>query len=49
MAVPNSGGLVLAGKAYETWDHQLAPLDEAKTHWKLKLGFKRYPPPVIRR
>jgi hypothetical protein len=49
MTIPNSGGLMLTGKAYETWDHQLAPVDETKAHWKLKLAFKRYPPPVIRR
>jgi hypothetical protein len=48
MAIPNSGGLVLTGDAYQTWDHQLAPVDEAKTHWKLKLAFKRFPPPVRR-
>jgi hypothetical protein len=49
MTIPNSGGLVLTGDAYQTWDHQLAPVDEAKTRWKLKLAFKRFPPPVIRR
>jgi hypothetical protein len=48
MTIPNSGGLVLTGDAYQTWDHQLAPVDEAKTHWKLKLAFKRFPPPVRR-
>jgi len=49
MTVPNSGGLVLTGNAYDTWEHLLAAVDEAKTHWKLKLAFKRDPPPVIRR
>ncbi len=45
LTIPNSGGLVLDGIAYRTWDHQLAAIDDAKTHWKLKLGFKRSPPP----
>ncbi len=45
MTIPDSGGLVLTGNGYQTWDHQLRPLDEAKTHWKLKLAFKRFPPP----
>jgi hypothetical protein len=48
MTIPNSGGLVLTGIAYQTWDHQLGAVDEAKTHWKLKLAFKRNPPPVRR-
>ncbi len=46
--IPDSGGLVLSGISYQTWDHMLEPVDEAKTHWKLKLAFKRYPPPVRR-
>lgn len=49
MTIPNSGGLLLTGNAYDTWEHLLVPVDEAKTHWKVKLAFKRYPPPVIRR
>lgn len=48
MTVPNSGGLVLTGMGYQTWDHSLSPVDEAKTRWKLKLAFKRFPPPVRR-
>jgi hypothetical protein len=48
MTIPNSGGLVLTGIGYQTWDHQLGAVDEAKTHWKLKLAFKRNPPPVRR-
>jgi hypothetical protein len=48
LTIPNSGGLVLSGIGYRTWDHQLSPVDEAKTHWKLKLAFKRSPPPVRR-
>ena len=48
LTIPNSGGLVLSGIAYQTWDHMLGPVDEAKTHWKLKLAFKRSPPPVRR-
>jgi hypothetical protein len=48
MAVPNSGGLILSGMGYQTWDHQLLPVDDAKTQWKLKLAFKRSPPPVRR-
>jgi len=48
MPVPNSGGLVLSGVAYQTWDHMLEPQDPAKTRWKLKLAFKRSPPPVRR-
>jgi hypothetical protein len=47
-AVPNSGGLVLSGNGYQTWNHQLSPMDEAKTHWKLTLAFKRSPPPIRR-
>jgi hypothetical protein len=48
MTIPNSGGLVLTGIAYQIWDHQLGAVDEAKSRWKLKLGLKRNPPPVRR-
>jgi hypothetical protein len=48
MPIPNSGGLVLSGLGYQSWDHMLSAVDETKTHWKLKLAFKRFPPPVRR-
>jgi hypothetical protein len=47
LTVPDSGGMILPGGGYQTWDHMLQPVDEAKTHWKLKLAFKRSPKPVI--
>jgi hypothetical protein len=48
MTIPNSGGLILSGIGYQTWEHQLSPADEARTHWSLKLALKRLPPPVRR-
>jgi hypothetical protein len=44
--VPDSGGLVLFGEGYATWDNLLEPSEGGG--WKIKLGFKRYPPPVRR-
>jgi len=44
--VPNSGGLVLYGEGYAPWDNMLELVERGG--WKIKLAFKRYPPPVRR-
>jgi hypothetical protein len=44
--IPDSGGLVLRGEGYTPWDYMLEPADHGS--WKIKLAFKRYPPPIQR-
>jgi hypothetical protein len=44
--IPDSGGLVLRGEGYTPWDYLLESADQEA--WKIKLAFKRYPPPVRR-
>jgi len=46
LRVPGPEGLVLHGQGYQSWDHLLEPDGEGGNGWKLKLAFKRHPPPV---
>lgn len=42
-------GLALTTSPYDTWENMLDPGDDPKSpRWTLKLGFKRWPPPVSR-
>src|SRR5262245_20918338 len=40
-------GMVLTTAGYDPWNFALSP-DAAGKRWQLKLGFKRFPPPVRR-
>ncbi len=47
---PEMGGLVLTQPGFDPWDHFLTPdpADPSGQRWTLRLGFKRYPPPIRR-